>query len=78
MTTFQNLTNMLETVVKSSNIAVVKYDQDREVLIVEFKRGGTYEYSEVPEAIYEELIQAESVGKTFNEIVRNEFDFRKL
>ena len=45
----------MQTVV-SSNVAAVGYDKPSGVLRVQFKRGGTYEYFGVREALFEEML----------------------
>lgn len=49
--------------VESSNLAAIGYDPEARVLEVEFKKGGVYQYAEVPTEEYEALMSAESKGK---------------
>ena len=56
--------------VESSNIMALGYDKDEKVLYAEFKHGGTYAYTGVPEYIYTNLLDAESVGKWFHTAVK--------
>lgn len=56
---------MKRQAVSSSNITSVGYDEENEILEIEFTRGGVYEYTEVPLNIYEELINASSIGVYF-------------
>ena len=51
----------------------VGYESDGKVLEVEFQSGAVYQYSEVPESLYEELMRAESKGRYFNAEIRDEF-----
>lgn len=51
--------------VNSSMIAAIGYDADTKTLAVEFVKGGTYEYEDVPEEEWEAFSTAESVGKYF-------------
>jgi hypothetical protein len=70
---------MDRTAVKSSQIASVGYDQTKQVLEVEFKRGNAvYQYESVPKSIHAGLLSAESPGKYFGAFVREKFPFRKL
>ena len=48
---------------QSSNLARYKYDASTHVLTVEFKNGGTYNYYDVPERIYELMNAASSKGQ---------------
>ena len=63
--------------VKSSQIASVGHDSETNTLHVEFKGGGTYEYDGVPEEVFFNLLQAESVGQYFGKSVRGKYKFTK-
>lgn len=39
--------------VESSNLASIGYDAENEILEVEFKHGGVYQYFDVPENVYD-------------------------
>lgn len=47
---------------QSSNIARFAYDEGREVLIVEFDSGATYEYFDITENVFENMKTAPSRG----------------
>lgn len=64
--------------VESSTISSIGYDYDEQTLEVEFKNGGVYQYFEVPENIYKELLNADSHGVYFSSHIRNEYKFLKL
>lgn len=66
------------TKVESSNIEALSYGES--VLSVKFKTGAVYEYLNVPEKIFDELVGAASVGRTFNELIKskpNDYPYRK-
>ena len=63
--------------VKSSNLASVGYDSESNILEVEFLNRSVYEYYNVPQRIYEQLMRADSKGKYFNAYIRNSFRYRK-
>jgi len=44
--------------VSSSRLVSVGYDTENKVLEVEFKHGGIYQYNDVPEKIYNDLMKA--------------------
>jgi hypothetical protein len=48
--------------VDSSMIYAFGYDEEQQVLEVVFKRSGTYRYRDVPKAVYEGLLSADSKG----------------
>jgi len=64
--------------VESSNLASIGYDVENEILEVEFKHGGVYQYFEVPENVYRELMNADSHGKYFAANIRNDFKYEKI
>ena len=57
---------MERILVTSTDIHSVGYDVDSQVLEVEFHKGGTYQYFNVPQHIYDDLMVSESKGKYFN------------
>ena len=60
--------------VESSNLASVGYDAENEILEVEFKHGGVYQYFDVPQNVYEELMNASSHGVYFSANIRNDYE----
>ena len=65
----------LSSSIDSSLIREVGYDPFMEVLTVNFRNGGIYEYIEVPESVYNNLIEAPSAGKFFHINIKNKFEF---
>ena len=60
--------------VSSSNIASVGYDEVSETLEVEFlKTGKVYEYYNVPQFMFERLMQAPSIGIFFNAEIKDAY-----
>jgi hypothetical protein len=66
------------TAVDSSLIKGVKYDAAGKKLTVAFTDGDTYEYSNVGQDHYDQLMAAKSKGKFFQENIRDHFDAKKL
>lgn len=62
--------------IKSSNIKRVDW-KDR-VLTVEFRQGGKYEYYDVPESVYEGMINAQSAGKFFHTMIKDIYNYKKV
>ena len=52
--------------VSSSNLASIGYDFQSLTLEIEFKDGSVYQYFDVPDNMYEDLMQAPSKGKFFH------------
>jgi hypothetical protein len=61
--------------VVSSSIQEVGYDEIENQLHVRFVTGALYAYMHVPKELFQELINAESVGKYFAEHVKKQYDF---
>ncbi len=64
--------------VKSTEIHSVGYDPVSKILEIEFNSGGIYQYFEVPEHLYTELMGASSHGTYFNQHIKNKFVFTKI
>lgn len=64
---------MRRTVVDSTTMRSVGYDPAQEILEIEFTSGAVYQYLEVPTAVFDELMQAKSKGRYFNEEIRDDY-----
>jgi hypothetical protein len=64
--------------VRSSVVRAVGYDGEKRVLEIEFHNDRVYRYYVVPRAVYQELPAAESVGRYFNERVRDRYPARRV
>lgn len=62
--------------VNSSNLKSIGYENN--TLVVKFNNGGIYWYSNVPQNIYEELLNAPSKGRYLNENIINKYTHCKL
>ena len=69
---------MERTPVGSSSLSSVGYDEDNQILEVEFTNLSVYSYSGVPLAEYESLMSADSKGKYFNANIRDRYSYVKL
>lgn len=61
--------------VESSNLEAVGFRED--TLVVKFKKGAVYSYNGVDRSVFEDLLNAESVGKFFNANVRKAFPYKR-
>ncbi len=59
--------------VQSRALAAVGYSKRLRALEVEFKRGGTYRYLDVPPAVYHQLLAADSKAGFYNRHVRGKY-----
>ncbi|MCL2629649.1 MAG: KTSC domain-containing protein [Alphaproteobacteria bacterium] len=62
--------------VESSNLKSVGFDSG--VLVIEFKSGSIYEYSDVPANVHSELMKAKSKGKYFHKNIKNTYEFKRI
>ena len=62
---------------ESSNIARFKYDDQSHVLTVEFKQGGTYNYYDVPDPVYEQMKHAVSKGQYLAQNIKGRFRYAR-
>ena len=61
----------------SSVIARAAYDEPSRTLSIEFRSGTLYEYFDVPQTIYQELVEAPSAGGYFAENIRDIYRFAR-
>ena len=64
--------------VDSSMINKYVYNFATKSLKVEFTGGSLYEYANVEPDLYDNLCKAESIGKFFNEKIKNNFEHIQL
>ena len=64
--------------VESSMIAAAGYEPDTKTLIVLFNSGVAYEYHDVPEEIYDQLMAAESKGHFMNDNVIDRYPYARF
>ena len=64
--------------VDSSSLASAGYDGEREVLEVEFRNGGVYDYLGVPAKVYRAFMEAESKGRYLNAEIKPCFAYRTV
>lgn len=63
---------MFKTVpVKSSAIKTVSYNPESRILRIEFTQGREYDYPDVPETEFVNLVSAASVGKYYNQHIKS-------
>ena len=65
------------TPLASANIASVGYDKKAHILEIEFHHGAIYQYFDVPEKVYEELMNSPSQGAYFMNELKEKFEYRK-
>lgn len=66
------------TPVASSNVAEVGYDTGAQALHVRYQSNRTYVYSDVPEAVFQELLNAPSKGSFLNRVVKDSYPCHEI
>ncbi len=64
--------------VQSSMLASVGYDPQKQILYVLFNSGTAYEYHNVPPDVYQELLQAESIGQYMQENIIDHYSYAQF
>ena len=64
--------------VESQHLRSVTYNKGSSTLTITFKRGGTYKYYDVPQKIYEDLLEAESKSTYFRSNIKMVFSYDKV
>lgn len=65
-------------VTRSSMISEIEYDETEKLLKLKFSKGGWYEYKDVPKEVYNELLNAESIGKYFLANIKSKYETEKF
>jgi hypothetical protein len=69
---------MIRTPVASSSLVSVGYDEQHQILEIEFRRTAIYQYARVPKTLYEQLIASSSKGRFFDQRIRDKFSTTKI
>jgi hypothetical protein len=64
--------------VESSNIESIGYDSMSQTLEIEFLNGSIYQYFDIPQHIYQELIDADSHGKYLAANIKGHYRYSKV
>ena len=68
----------LEAYGATTNTGIVNYEFKAQVLTVEFADGNTYEYFDMPRAVYVKLINSDSPGRFARRHIFNEYVYRSV
>jgi hypothetical protein len=60
---------------ESSVIGAVGHSR---VLEIQFESGRVYQYFNVPEDVYEEMLNSDSKGKYFNSHIRGKYEYQEI
>jgi KTSC domain len=62
----------------STAIRAIRYDEERQRLLVRFTDGDEYAYVGVPGEVHRSFVNADSKGRFFAEAIRGRFPYNKL
>lgn len=63
---------------ESSNLAGFEYSKESQVLTVEFKNGGRYNYYDVPEVVFEQMKAASSRGQFLAQNIKSKYRYARV
>jgi hypothetical protein len=64
---------------ESSHVEAIRYEPDTQDVYVRFQDdGSTYKYSDVPESVWNELLNSGSKGRFVNIVLRRRFKYEKV
>jgi KTSC domain len=63
---------------ESSNISRIGYDDGNQVLYVEFKSGGTYQYFDVAEQMFADMKSASSKGQFLAQNIKGAYRYARV
>lgn len=72
------MTTMNWIPVESSNLERVRYLAETMTLEIQFKDGSVYQYFDVPETVFNELLAAESKGKFLHQQIKGFYRYAKV
>jgi hypothetical protein len=67
-----------EKQVTSSQMKYVYYNTETKEMVITFNNDKKYCYSEVPDEVYEALINAESIGSYFIKNVKTKYKYQLI
>ncbi len=63
--------------VVSESVASVGFDEGSSTLEVEFSSGSVYQYFDVPQTVFEELVGADSIGTYLNRSIKGSYRYAR-
>ena len=70
--------NVAMTKVNSSNVDEIGYDEATQIVYVRFLNNSLYIYKNVPEIVYQGLLNAPSVGSYLHRNFKNVYPYERL
>lgn len=72
------MSNVKMIKVDSSIISSIGYDKSNELVYVKFNNGSLYEYKDVPQDMFDNLLNAPSIGSYLHHHFKDVFSYKKL
>lgn len=70
---------MKRAAVNSSSLRELGYNPDEQVLEVLFHNGSLYRYEQVPAEVVQALLEADSLGRYFNQVFKaRDYRYRRV
>lgn len=69
---------MRRDLVSSSSILSIGYDSSSQTLEVEFQSSFVYQYYNVPQHVFDELIASPSKGQFFNSQIKDAYPYSRV
>ena len=69
---------MIRTPVSSSNVCSVGYDESSMTLEIEFNNGAIYQYQNVPQDIFNNLMSAASPGGFIHSSIKGVYAYERI
>ncbi len=69
---------MNRVAVQSSNLAEIGYNPQSQTLEIMFRNGAVYQYFDVPEHVFKELLDAASPGRYFHSAIKGSYRYARL
>lgn len=63
---------------ESSTIARFGYEQNSHILYVDFKKGGQYQYFDVPDSVFEQMKSAGSKGQFLALNIKGRYRYARI
>ncbi|UUC82299.1 KTSC domain-containing protein [Stutzerimonas stutzeri] len=70
---------MKRVALQSSSLRSLGYDPEQQILEVEFSSGALYRYETVPPEVVQALLEADSLGRHFNQVFKPQhYRYRRI
>lgn len=64
--------------VVSSNLKSIGYNKEKKILEIEFNSNAIYQYFDVPERLFNLLMNAPSKGEFHSDFIKDNFSYQKI